>query len=218
MTVGVHVSLRACVYVCVGCVAVCEWQRVLNMCWRSQRNSRALIRTSPGWQLVNSVLRIGVFYSGTKECKLVPMPSGHWEPIHMARTLTLKRELRVALQCNFPQSKEKQAGLMTRPTRTSVLFVCERESVCVRVSLSTCGHQGSFSAVTKKQKSLVEFSRAQTSCTHTEPCVQSKHFILKLHLRAKNGVPTGDLIALVLSFSAFMLLFFPPPQQCWDSR
>lgn len=70
------------------CVYVCEWQRVLNMCWRSQRNSRALIRTSPIWQLVNSVFRIGVLYSYTKECKLVPVPSGHWERIHMAHTLT----------------------------------------------------------------------------------------------------------------------------------
>lgn len=76
------------VYVCVF-VPACEWQRVLNMCWRSQRNSRALIRTSPRWQLVNSVLRKGVLYSCTKECKLVPMPSGHWEHIHMAHTLTL---------------------------------------------------------------------------------------------------------------------------------
>lgn len=58
-------------------VPVCERQRVLNMCWRSQRNSRPLIRASPRWQLVNSVLRIGVLYSYTKECKLVLVPSGH---------------------------------------------------------------------------------------------------------------------------------------------
>lgn len=68
-----------------GCVQVAK--RVLNMCWRSQRNSRALIRTCPGQQLVNSVLRIGVLYSHTMECKLVPLPSGHWEQIHMAHTL-----------------------------------------------------------------------------------------------------------------------------------
>lgn len=79
------------VYVCVF-VPACEWQRVLSMCWRSQRNSRALIRTSPRWQLVNSVLRKGVLYSCTKECKLVPMPIGHWEQIHMAHTLSLYSE------------------------------------------------------------------------------------------------------------------------------
>lgn len=162
MTVRVHVPLSVCVY-------VCERQRVLNMCCRSQSNSRALIRNSPGWQLVNSVPRIGVLYSYTKECKLVPVPSGHWERIHMAHTLALKRALRVAPQCKFPQSKEKQAGLMTRPTRTAVLFVCVRlcASVCVCVSLSTCGHQRSFSAITTK--SLVEVSKTQTTRVHTNP-------------------------------------------------
>lgn len=65
---GVHVSLS---------VGVCEQRRMLNMCWRSQRNSRALIRTSLGGQLVNSVLRIGVFYLYTKECKLAALPSEH---------------------------------------------------------------------------------------------------------------------------------------------
>ena len=153
MTVGVHVSLSVCVFVCA---PVCERQRVLNMCWRSQRNSRALIRTSPGWQLVNSVLRIGVLYSHTKECKLVPVPSGHWERIHMAHTLTLECTLRVAPQCNFPQSKEKQAGLMTRPTRTAVLFVCvwvcasvSRERMCPYVRAHTHSHTQTYNHSTQ---------------------------------------------------------------------
>lgn len=102
------------VYVCVS-VLVCEWQRVLNMCWRSQRNSRALIRTSPRWQLVNSVLRKGVLYSCTKECKLVPMLSGHWEQIHMAHThFILKYAMSVPLWCNFLKEKPAQ---ITRPSR-----------------------------------------------------------------------------------------------------
>ncbi len=41
------------------CVSVGESGRVWNM-WRcSQRNSGALMRTSPGWQLVKSSRRIG---------------------------------------------------------------------------------------------------------------------------------------------------------------
>lgn len=107
-------SVNVCVF-----VPVCEWQRVLNMCWRSQRNSRALIRTSPRWQLVNSVLRKGVLYSCTKECKLVPMPSGHWEQIHMAHTLTLFWNTHwVPLWCNF--LTEKQAQII-RPTRAALM-------------------------------------------------------------------------------------------------
>lgn len=109
-------SVDVCVF-----VPACEWQRVLNMCWRSQRNSRALIRTSPRWQLVNSVLRKGVLYSCTKECKLVPMPSGHWEQIHMAHThFILKHASGVPLWCKF--LKEKQAQLM-RHTRTVCAFI-----------------------------------------------------------------------------------------------
>lgn len=96
-----------CAFVCV-CVGVCERQRVLNMCWRSQRNSRALIRTSPGWQLVNSVLRIGVFYSYTKECKLVPVPSGLWKPIHMARSLTLLHSESCATMQLFSINRKKK--------------------------------------------------------------------------------------------------------------
>lgn len=56
----------------------------------------------------------------------------------MARSLAPECTLREAVQCNFPQSKEKQAGLKTRPTRTAVLLcpgaqvwtlVCESEHV-----------------------------------------------------------------------------------------
>lgn len=171
------------------------------MCWRSQRNSRALIRTSPGWQLVNSVLRIGVLYSCTKECKLVPVPSGHWEQIHMAHTLTLKRALSVAPQCNFPQSIEKQAGLMTRPTRTAVLFVCVRACACVCESEHVCvSPKVIFCYYNKKSAKSLETTIHTHS--HKNSDIQSEHFILKPHLRAKYGVPTGDLIiALVFSFN-----------------
>lgn len=112
----VHVYL----YVC-GCV--CERQRVFNMCWRSQRNSRALIRTSTGWQLVNSVLRIGVYYSYTKKCKLVPVPSGLWKPIHMARSL-IPCTGRVTPQCNFPQSKGKKTTRVDDKAHPHSCFVC----------------------------------------------------------------------------------------------
>lgn len=157
------------------------------MCWRSQRNSRALIRTSPGWQLVNSVLRIGVLYSHTKECKLVPVPSGHWERIHMAHTLSLKCAWSVALQWNFPQSKEKQAGLMTRPTRTAVLFVCVRVCACVRESEHVRSPKVIFCYDNKKSAESLETAITQThSRKNTD--IQSKHFILKPQLRAKYGV------------------------------
>lgn len=169
---GTYVLECVCTCARVGRVAVCRLQRVWNMCWRSQRNSRALIRTSPGWQLVNSVLRIGVLYSCTKECKLAPMPSGHWERIHMAHTLSLKCALSVALQCNFPQSKEKQAGLMTRPTRTSAVGLCQCAQVCV--SLSTCRQQGSYSAMTTK--SLAEVLRPRSA---QKTAVQPEHLIWK---------------------------------------
>lgn len=75
-------------------------------------------------------------------------------------------------------TKKKQAGLMARPTRTAVLFVCVRVCVsgqCVCVSLSTCGHQGSFSAMTTK--SLVEVSRTQdTPYIHSQTYNQSTSF------------------------------------------
>lgn len=116
----VSLSVRMCICMCVG---VCERQRVLNMCWRSQRNSRALIRTSPGWQLVNSVLRIGVYYSYTKKCKLVPVPSGLWKPIHMARSLILCTG-RGAPQCNFPQSKEEKTTRADDKAHPHSCFVC----------------------------------------------------------------------------------------------
>lgn len=132
----------------------CERQRVLNMCWRSQTNSGALIRTSAGRQLVNSVYRIGVLYPRTKECKLAPVPSGHWERIHMALTALSSIALRPAPQCNFPQSKGKQAGLMARPTRTAVY----------QARVVTLG---SFSAMTTK--SLLQ-PKAHVNKT--------KHFIL----------------------------------------
>lgn len=155
------------------------------MCWRSQRNSRALIRTSPGWQLVNSVLRIGVLYSRTKECKLVPAPSGHWELIHMARTIALEHALRIAPQCKFPQSKDK-TGTANDKAHPHSCFVSscanacvwERERACATVSLSTCGDQGSLSALATKKS-----GRSLKSSNHTH--TQLKHFILKLHLRAE---------------------------------
>lgn len=173
MTVGVHVSLSVCVCV-FACMPVCKQQRVVNMCWRSQRNSRALIRTSPGWQLVNSVLRIGVLYSCTKECKLVPVPSGHWERIHMAHTLTLKCTLRVAPQCNFLQSKGKQAGLMTRPTRTAVLLVRVRVCVCACESK----HVRSLRVIFHYDKKKVRLKSEDWTLFHSSTKASDKYLLL----------------------------------------
>lgn len=166
---GVHVSRS------VGVCGLWEQRRMLNMCWRSQRNSRALIRTSLGGQLVNSVLRIGVLYLFTKECKLAPVPSEHWEPIHMGHSLTL----RFAPQCNLPQSKAKQAGLMTRPTHSCFVHIWVWVWACVVT-------KGSFSA--GATKSLQEVWRAD-ELTRTIVGVPLKHFILKLHEMAKYQAP-----------------------------
>lgn len=107
--------------------------------------------------------------------------------------------------------KEKQAGLMTRPTRTAVLFVCVR--VCVPlfvsmcVSLSTCGRQGSFSTMTTTRK---KFGLSVKSSNHTyTPTLTGKHGQTIKAPRFTNP-PQGDEwnSALMMAFEIFFIKHF----------
>lgn len=110
--------------------------------------------------------------------------------------------------------KEKQAGLMTRPTRTAVLFVCVRVCaslfVCMCVSFSTCGRQGSFSTMTTTTK---KFGLSVKSSNHTHPhplantARQLKHLVLQTHHRAKNGVVISSWLLSYFFYQTPLMIF-----------